>query len=516
MNNQIDYNRYGRDSGLFFAAYWDKHKFEIANSRNWDCKGDCPEWPNCFRRCTDHAKRVSTTGTLHAYDRYIHLAAAYLKKPISEVTFFDVCAAIGTVQREKNYSTATAGGIATAIRHIYDFAGKYGDAENITNYSKAKSKDEKAIDILVLLASDKPTAFIREELRKERDRLSDTTKSLTVWQMERLATFLTEHMEEDGRYVLICLMLYAGVRPAEGRALRWKDITPFVDHPEREILNLYQIRTPEGKINPRMKTENSYRRVPVHVELSALLKKRKAYVQAHARGPIDELPLCCFGNQFNRSCRDYEVAALAQKVFTSYLSMSKAEMYCYQIERLSEEYEGAIKDEEQSLTLYVLRRNFWTWLQALTELTDREKRLVMGHELTSDEKRKDYNDENLLWSICEKMDRCVISKELHKEHIYLNLNEQRGVAFKNNGLCRFVLTPEMLEKGVSLQMSVTTEEPGEAIRLVARSPVRAAGNIKPEVKIFGIQGDGSKRSINCEYENWCAHQKPVKPKSRED
>lgn len=514
MSNQIDYDRYGQDSELCFADYWDKHKFVIANKRNWDCKGDCPGWPNCFRNCTNEAKRTSVTGTLHSYDRYIHFAAAYLKKPISEVTFFDVCTAIGTVQRERNYSSATAGEIGTAIRHIFDFADKYGDAENITNYSKGRIKE--SVDILVLLGSNKPTAFIREELRKERDRLANTTKSLTVWQMERLATFLWEHIEKDGRYVLICLMLYAGVRPAEGRALRWKDITPFVDHPEREILNLYRIRTQNGAIKADMKTENSYRRVPVHIELSALLKKRKTCVQAQTRGPIDELPLCCFGNQFGRPCRDYEVASLAQTIFTNYLSMNKAEMYCYQIERLSEQYEGATGDEEQSLTLYVLRRNFWTWLQALTELTDREKQLVMGHKLEEDEKRKSYNDENWLWDICEKMDRCVISKVLHKEHFYLKFNEKRGVAFKNHGLCRFVLTPEMLENGVSLRMSVTAEEPGEAIHLTAHSPVHSIGGIKPEVKIFGIQGEANKRSINCEYANWCAHQKPVKPKSRED
>lgn len=506
-------NQTNNESEMLFGVYWDRHKLEIANNRGWDCKGDCGEKPQCLRACQKKSVRTETMGTLHDYNRYNHYVAAHLDKPISEISFMEVCNAIGAVRQEHGYSVSTAGGIASAVRRVFGFAYEHGDAANITDYTRGNS--DIGLDLLVLLGSDRSEDYIREELRKERERLADVTKSLTIWQMEKLSSILWEGIEEDGRYCLMCLMLYAGVRPAEGRALRWKDIVPFVDHPGRHVINVFNLRDGEGNLKPRLKTDNAYRRIPIHIELEEYLEKRRKYVVEHTTGPIDELPICCFGNEFDRACRDYEAAALAQKVFVR-LYLSKEDFYVYQIERLSERYEHRRTrredDEDQHITLYALRRNFWTWLQSSTRLTDGDKRLIMGHELPEGQMREDKNDENLLWNICREMDGCVISKMLHEQHLVVDLDKQDFATIDDQGGCRIHLSEEMLAAGVNLCISATAEEPGEAIRLKALTPVRSVGGISPHAHVVGVPPK-SRNGINCQLENWQAHQKPVRPRS---
>lgn len=508
MNENYD------DGQLSFLSYWDKHKACLANQRNWSCEGNCPDHPECLRHCLYPDKRIADGGTLHNYDRHMNLVGFHLgTKPISDLTFADICRAISAVRTKKNYSSSTAGGIASTIRVIFDFAAARGDAYNITKFSRAGKESS---DLMVILGSDHPPSYIRNELRKERERLADTVKSLTAWQLKKLTSLLWDCVEEDGRYALIYLMLYAGLRPAEGRALCWKDVTPFVDHCDRELINIYKIRDGRGVIKHTAKTENGFRRIPVHIELQAFLDRRRAFVQKHYPGPIDDLPICCYRNDFARPCRDYEVAQLAQELFSEKLSMDASCMYSYWVLKLSEEYDGDHEEDAvQHLTLYVLRRNFWTWLQSSTLLSDTQKRLIMGHELPPGLKRKDFNNENMLWEICCKLDLCVISAELHREHLYLALSPDREVSFNDQGLCRIHLTPEALAKGLSLQMFLTAEEPGEAISVTALSPVRSIGGIRPEATVMGVPANTHKQGINCAYENWLAHLHPVKPKPKE-
>lgn len=498
------------NSGMPFSDYWDRHKLEISNNRGWDCKGTCGEKPQCLRNCQKENVRTETMGTLHDYNRYNHYVATYLTKPISEISFMEVCDAIGAVRRAHGYSASTAGGIASAVRRVFEFAHEHGDAADITDYTRGNP--EVGLDILVLLGSDRSEDYIREELRKERERLANITKSLTIWQLEKLVSILWERIEEDGRYSLICLMLYAGVRPAEGRALRWKDIVSFLDHPEREIINVYNTRDGNGGIKSLLKSDNAYRRIPVHFELKALLEKRKKYVMEHADGPIDNLPICCFKNDFDRSCRDYEAAVLAQKVFNC-LRISQLDFYAYQVERLSEKFLNknyGKEDDDQHLTLYVLRRNYWTWLQSSTRLSDENKRLIMGHELPEGQTRKEKNDENRLWAILEQMDACVISKKLHKRQLVAKIDNKEPAYIVDQGVCLIHLSEETLATGSILCISATTEEAGDPIRLKALTPVRSVGGIVPNVHVVGVPPK-LRKGINCQFENWQAHQRPARP-----
>jgi len=498
------------DGNLRLGDYWDKFKLDMSNASKWMCYGTCGTIPQCLQCCTNKSARTNTHGTLHAYDRYVHLVAAHLSKPISALSIFDVSAAIGAVRHANGYSDGTTTTIISIIHNIFRFAADHRDAIDILKHTHSTTQSN--LDLMILLGSDKSEDYIRHALREERERIAHTTKSLTIWQLEKLSSLLWDYIEDDGRCCLICLMLYAGVRPAEGRALRWRDIVPFIDHPDRSLINCYHIRDAQGQLQNRLKTSNAYRRIPSHIELDAYLNKRYKYVQANSDQPIDDYPICCFGNDFSRPCRDFEAAALAQKLLDK-LSIYTEDMYAYQIMQLSEYYDApkTDRDDTQNLTLYVLRRNFWTWLQSNTTLSDVEKRLIMGHELDEPQNRKAENDENLLWDICLKMDHCIISRDKHLPYFAVTPTSGVPVSICNQGVCHIHLTKEMLINGIDLNISVTTEEVGDVISLSSLSPVRQIGNLTPQVYVTGAPPLPTSRGINCDYELWQAHKKPARP-----
>lgn len=525
-------------SQLNIQEYWTCFMYEIANERRWDCKrSHCPNscLPGCAKRArdaaSDHADcragceqscwgscsntlRTEYCSTMAAYDGYVDKLAEYLPQPISDVSFDDVKNALVQIQAEFDYAEATVRTIQSCISIIFRFAESRGDAYNIMKYTTAKGKPK---DILSLLISGKPKKAIREALRRERERYHHKTKSLTIWQMEKLGEILWDSIETDGRYCMIALMLYAGIRPAEGRALFWRDIVPFLDHPDRMILQLGKTRDKNGVLHNRMKTSNAFRRIPVHHELMRLLNKRLEFLKSQCpESSIQDMPICCYGNEFQQPCRDYEVAQLADKIFSQRLKLKQTDMYIYMLEAEAEKLSGeaSVADRDQQLTLYVLRRNFWTWLEALTNLTDFEKRYIMGHEmkLNGRDLRGQYNDENLLWDICRKMDRCVISRRLHEESLYVKLERSVPAMVDNRGICRIHLTKEMLKEGGELYIHATTEEAGEAIKLTSLSALRQYGGLEPRVEVnLSPLKSGAPVGVNCEYENWQAHQSPASP-----
>lgn len=508
--------QYNSDNQLSFGSYWDKYKYEIANNRSWNCTGDCARAPQCFSACPRANVRSTVGGTLYSYNRYIHFVDNYLDGPISEISFFDICSAIGRVREEQGYSFSTASTIASAVRRVFEYASERGDAYNVTEYTTSGRGEGADIDSLLLFCSGYSDAYIREELQKEQDRLANITKSLTIRQLERLSSILWKNIELDGRYCLLCLMLYAGIRPAEGRALRWKDITPFIDHPDRTLINIYRIRDAKGNLHDLTKSDNAYRRVPAHIELMHFLAKRYEFVVRHSTESVEEFPICCMGNDLARPCRDYEVATLAKSVFMR-LKLTQTSMYAYEINRLCEHFnqpkEVRNEDGDQHLTLYVLRRNFWTWLQSSTQLSDDNKRLIMGHELSDGHSRKEKNDENLLWNICRQIDACVISKKQHEPHLLFELDEEKPIIIDNQGICRIHLSAETLTSSSSIHFCVTAEEPGEEICLKVLSPVHNIGNIRPDAHAVGFPPQKDKIGINCQQEIWLAHNNLRKQKS---
>lgn len=519
---------------MTIKEYLDEHIKEIANERGWDCKlegcshdcrttcaaydpqggADCRPTcgKSCLRRC-EETVRAHFCPRMRDYVRYIGEISSYMDKDLTEVTFDDIAFALNQVRDRYGYAETTVRGIQSCISVVFLFAEIHSGIYNIMKYVSFNGAKK---DILSILTSGRTQKEIQYELQEQREHYKYKTKSLTVEQLEKLTRIVWENIEDDGRYCMIALMLYAGVRPAEGRALTWGDIVPFVDHPDQWILNLYRIRDREGTLKQDMKTPNAFRRIPVHCELMALLKKRREFVlKANAGKDIFSFPVCCLGNDFETPCRDFEVCQLTDKIFASGLKIKREDMYIYmleaEVEKMSE-HEGCA-DKDQQLTLYVLRRAFWTWCESLTSLTDFQKRYIMGHDMKigNHSVHSRYNNENRLWEICRKLDHCVLGKNLHVNSLVFEPADNAVFQVENRGIVYIHLTREMLAKGGTLQCSVTTEEAGEAISLVSQSALRKYGKLVPCAEVFPVPVKNELPvGINCEYENWVAHGKYAK------
>ena len=128
--------------------------------------------------------------------------------------------------------------------------------------------------------------------------------------------------------------------------------------------------------------------------------------------------------------------------------------------------------------------------------------------------RKSSNDENRLWGICQKIDRCVLSKELHQQSLYATPVKDQPIFITDRGLVRINITKEMLMRGGTLSINVTTTEPGDAITIKSLSPIRKLGGLTVRAKVVSYpKVSVSDAGINCEYENWLAHQAPKRPSS---
>ena len=396
------------------------------------------------------------------------------------------------------------------MRRIFEYAHSQGAANNILKYLYRVKGGEELIRALA-----KNSGFKREKLAALQEKNRDKVRSLTVRQVENLTDILRATIHHDGRVCAIAIMLYAGLRPAECRALCWRDITPFLDDSSRHLINVHRTRDGKAMLQNRAKTRNAYRRIPVHIELEELLQMCSSYVQDRYNGDIGALPVCCMENQFGIPCKDYQVANKAEELFTR---LNASDLLCgCQIDALLEQLDdGMLHEEGQHLTLYALRRNFWTWMASQTQLSDFDKRYVMGHEMDVDGKsvRPQYNDENRLYALGQKMDRCILNKTLHEPSIVLPLQPDKITVIKNRGIFRVNITEKMLQSGKKLHLHLTTEEPGEAVYLTALSANRQLG-VGYEVKMMPVPvSENTAVGINTEYENWTAHKRirehPVK------
>lgn len=515
-----------RDDTLSIPEYWEKHKFDIANMRHWACqKYGCPEKrDNCECSCKLWEERYQRGNTLKTYSKYVANLTPFLTSSISEVTLFEIRDALICVKKSrkggKPYSHSTMKVHFSCLCDIFLYAKKHGHADNILAvFASPKKMDPLTMRIYELVDPQNPQNSTLQALEELHERVSNRPRSLTAWQKEKLIQKLCDDIPRDGRSLGIAIFCYAGLRPAECRKLLWRDLIPFVDHPDRAFLNVFEIRGADGNIKEKTKTKNGHRKVPVHCELQKLLTMRLELVRTERPDDYLDLPICCMGNRFWQPCKDYQLASYGDDLF-SYIKVSVRDLACYSldanIERLKNKRDAIYEGE--ALCLYVLRKNFWTWAEAETQLTDHEKRYVMGHEI-SDENGRDVrprlNDENLLWEICQKMDRCVFCLDLHRSLLERELHVKESISFSNCGTVTFNISPEVLKAGGEIVIHCKAEEVNDPIIYETPKAVTPLKKMTAEVSPFPVFPH-NRTGINCQYENVLAHEKPAPPSSEEE
>lgn len=143
-------------------------------------------------------------------------------------------------------------------------------------------------------------------------------------------------------------------------------------------------------------------------------------------------------------------------------------------------------------------------MEACTQLTDFEKRCVMGHAMHQEGRdiRPRYNDEHVLWKIAQKMDNCVVNAELHHKKSVVCLNDDQSEIFVSNaGMSEIHIPREALLNG-TVDLFLSSEEANAPVVIECSARIRK----RMETSVFDIPVSPAeeKTGINCEYETYAA------------
>ena len=519
--------------------FWKEQKYEIANWRGWECKNaDCPNFQpkssskktsgeekhickNCSVCPSDYNEfREKGCNTLQTYDTIMGNLDKNLHIPMTELNSIIIYDALEKTRREgsrgKEYSEKTMDGIKSRIRTILGHAENCGVAYNVLKWDERRKNMLKGMDFSTTGGS---TTEIRRQIEATLRLFVEKNgkpRSLKIKEIEKLVSYIEGKILEDGRYLALLLALYMGLRPAECRGLFWRNVKAFIDHPDRLYLQLYRTRSPDGTEVDRMKTVNGFRKIPVHIELLPLLLKRMEFVGEQWGGDIADLPVCCIKNRFNTPCRDIDFATVADTVLNDAIHMREDELNLYDAAGMLEELseleetkktgENHEKNSDCHLTLYVLRRNFWTTMISSTRLSDYEKRYLIKENRR--DMRPRFNDEELLWIIQQKMDCAVFHHDSHLKGINHLLDGKGVIQVENRGAATACILEDFLRqnagKKLRLKMRIRTREGGDSVSIMVNDPWRGKVTVGGTILDYAPQHDHPE-GINCEGEILKAH-----------
>ena len=484
------------DSDLSIKDYWEKHRDAIAKIRKW--------------------RRPSETTSF--YNNIMNNLAAtspniITKKPIGQLIFSDIFTAVTHVYAEKDLAANTVSGYWSLIRDIFTYADMNMHTMNImttyTNNVIKRAMDPK-LDYNTETKAGKrarqvfggSAASVTDRLREDIERKRNARKSLSIAQMQSLMKHISAHLTEDGRYMALAIMIYTGLRPEECRALRWEDVKKIVGKSGRSLASYFEIRHVLDRSNKDIeypKTANGFRNVPIHCELNGLLAKWEKHIrtvkQIHAvpskKGSPPAIPnlsgyICCTENRFGEPCSYQSLARFADKNVFPRLDKELSEALSAEM-ALSELSNDKTFAPDDTLSLYVLRHNFWTWLQYGTLCTKNEKLYVMGHSMKNTGKnlRPLFSEPSALLNIKTKMDAFMILREFQSATLLLDPFDVDS-DLSNIGIHDIGLGGAYLRDGQALIINVQTLEENDHITLELRSSIIGKHRMSGTVNLFDI------------------------------
>ena len=306
--------------------------------------------------------------------------------------------------------------------------------------------------------------------------------------VSQIVDLINQHLLEDGRYIALAISFYAGVRPAECRALKWEDVKPITGHPGCYYFEIHHTLDRMTKDQESTKTENAYRPVPIHIELQTLLDRWKNHIE-NTTGQKPEGYICCAETAYGTPCSHYQYANFAKSKVYSRLDADM--LFQNALSMAIEEYEGEqghnkYFDPDENLTLYVLRRNFWTWLQSSTRLTPLEKKYVMGHEMIVNREnlRSRFNNQDLLWKIGQEMNRFSVMTELHDDYALLIREVGKNYSVSSTGYTKIRIPSRLLTEGGKLEIDTDVLESGDTLVLKLLSPIRGNYQVEGQAELL--------------------------------
>lgn len=245
---------------------------------------------------------------------------------------------------------------------------------------------------------------------------------LNTTQEQKLMRKILAHIEEDGRWLGMAVLLWCGVRASELRGLRFADIKTFFDLADRRYICFCRSSQTDGTEKPDMKNQYGPRSIPEHIELHYIIEKRMHFIKkATGKLDISDLPAITTGNNFEQTCTSTDLMIFVknqlQEVFDKE-HMAELMILHHLADTESESgIDGDIPENPADLAAdlqlgtRLARRNFCTKNYAETLLEDWQSRLTMGHK-TEYNTAFPYSEGHLL-EMLHAMDHRMIMPEIH-------------------------------------------------------------------------------------------------------
>ena len=317
---------------------------------------------------------------------------------------------------------------------------------------------------------------------------------------------IADHLPEDGRYIGLAIMMYCGLRPGEVRALKWEDLHRIQGTFGMSYFEVHHTLDRQNNEVDHPKTSNGCRNIPVHCELSKLLVRWRDHVSrslhipmingADGLPPVRERPcgyICCSGNNYNEPCRYELFADFAKALFSKLLDKDARDAIGLEL-AMVKNGRSQLYDPDDDLNLYVMRRNFWTWIQYGTSCTRLEKLYVMGHKMEENgqDVRRRYNTPQSLQNIAVKMNGFTILQELHPNSVFLT-EFNRPDYLSELGLIKLEIPFLCLKQAQTVTMHFSTIEKNDHVELVMTSPLHDGQTIMASFSVSSMAPPFEKR-----------------------
>ncbi len=453
-------------------VYWDKHKLTIAQMRGW-CEATLADYEHCMEQLTPHTTHLSMgSATVHELIKAINLSGKNRSKKL------------------------------TILRDLFSFAEARGDAVN--DLRCINSKEEEFFLALPSLTTKKRKKMLKNLFSRARKK----RRSLTVAQQHALVRLIIENIKSDGRWLAIAILLYTGIRPSECRGLTYGDLLLFVNHQARHMLSINKQLDKNNKVLKRLKTDSGFRKIGVHIELEKIIQMRlnEVFLQVSV-GSIDpSWPLCCYENHYDRPCSVIELSHFITMVLRKSIHITNEVLEtCYLDMCIKDSDLLSNQNGDCDVCPYLLRHNFWTWMQASTTLSADEKRYFMGHSLRKEKTNIHtiFNNEDQLYKMLLKLDHDLKYLPFREEDFITMLSYNTPFTLQDIGYHEFCVPQELLMTGGTLSIQLMTNNANDPIIVETRSPSKGVFDDKMTIELLALPGQPQGNiSIIMDYDNY--------------
>ena len=277
-------------------------KMDLLNA--WSCYCEKIAKYRGFRDAS--ATILDYTSTLMQIEAALKGVPIYKLDPFSIMDF--VASVPGRANSKGEYIAYSVNTLTKRLTIIRDILLYMESAHNVRNVLSYKMYTLVRDSLLGRQTSEE----VKEEL-KSKYKNKILPRYLTIKQEQKLMREILLHIEEDGRWLGLAMLLWCGVRASELRGVHFGDIQRFVDYINRGYICFCRSIEDDGNEKPIMKNKYGPRSISAHIELQYVIEKRVSFVQrATGETGISALPAITCGNNFVQACTSAELLTFAQ------------------------------------------------------------------------------------------------------------------------------------------------------------------------------------------------------------